>query len=271
MYCEYTFQDGAIQVDRREYFAGPGERKIKSSAIHLVSNLMVDPNSAADDAVMVVQRFIEAARRASWHIGGPDQVVQITASGARWISRQQVAELASSTANFSGDVVFQRAGSSSRVTINSGGVDIEQGKLNLNLNGVTTKIDNLFDVSGYCGLSVVNNSSNDGMLAFPGWWELRYAGNSRVRAAVSSLGHYVEVLDNSGATYAKLGYGALVGDGLNLNNGASVVFGGGSGTVDFNGSTATASAGSAALPTNPAGFITIKVAGVQRKIPFYGV
>ena len=108
------------------------------------------------DGVKGLELIIEALRCTNPLIGGPIQMVAIDRSGARWIHRPAVEEVAIPASGTVTALVSMIS------PVISGGV-IVGATLTLNLNGTTVTIDNAYDTRllGYPGLKVANNAYPD--------------------------------------------------------------------------------------------------------------
>jgi hypothetical protein len=88
-----------------------------------------------------------------------------------------VNKLTANTATFTGDVVLQRSVGGGKITLNSTGVSIDQGFLNLTSGGFTTTISNVTQFLKQGGV-MVNTSSLYGIYGYSGVFGYDSSGNA---------------------------------------------------------------------------------------------
>lgn len=147
------------------------------------------------------------------------------------------------------------------------------GTYSLNLNGVTTTIDNHAALGTFTGLEVQENSSGDAALVTPKFIELSNTdpnnGKPRINLANNATAGIITVYDGTGAGGPISTHGErVVLDGSNGNvsiGNTAVIFGSG-GVADLSFPNAVTGG---TLTTGVIGIIPILVGGVSYKIPFY--
>jgi hypothetical protein len=199
---EYTLRNWRIELTQHEYF-GPG-RHIWSTGARYLGPLIHDPRILTDEPIAVVKRFLETGRRATPHIGGPDQIVAIDHDGSRWITRppstEAKFELAASTLSAGIAINSPVINGGTMNTPNLIGGAISGATLSLDLNGVTTTINNGLDggPGAFLGIKIRNNSTGQFFYATPtqfGLWP--NATSASIKGTATATGTANLILEQS--------------------------------------------------------------------------
>ncbi len=165
----------------------------------------------------------------------------------------------------------------------SGNVAINGATFVLNLNGVTTTLNNSITGGVSTGLSVINNSNNAGVKLLAGASAAAVQVFNSLGNAVGRITVDVGGTDAGQVTVSKPG-GKSCGMDAGVATGNPTFTAGPSGILILNDSVAavgfqvdtsvaytstSATAGAQTLPGNPVGFLIVTISGTARKIPYY--
>lgn len=154
-------------------------------------------------------------------------------------------------------------------TLGGGSVSIIGGTFSLNSNGITTTLDNNLGAGGsYYGLSVKDNASSLEFRVYPN--QLTWTNGSGV--TIGMLGQnansgFLEIINSLGSTALSVDSSQV--DALLYIPGAGGMTIGGFLTLQSTSTSATA--GTATLPSAPAGFFKMKTSSGEVRVPYYHV
>jgi hypothetical protein len=263
-YHDYRVRGGRVVCETGEYFGTDG-RLHTTSGPPAQAAVAADLGILAGEPIEIVRKLFSALTATCNNIGGPMQCIQLGGGMARWISpppAQSAAagRLQASDALFAGQATFASSGGG-KVIINSSGVKI-QNSITSPTSYIEITSSSVNIVNGAFAVSSGNVHVNIDQANF-----VRVL-NSLTNTVYGCDGGSVFAIDNAITNAAAT---------LSINNAGTTSSQGEVQVVHHNGTNVTltpvisgsASAGSATLPSNPYGFIVVRISGTNYKVPYY--